>query len=169
MARCAAFLRGINVGKTNRVKISDIAAMLERSFPGTVSYGLSGNFVFDTEMKKGETASLIEADLEDEFGFSVFCIVVTMDELRTAAENIPFREYENDKLFFIFTNERFPRNADDRWSYNDDAAKRIGDVIYLNCRGEYHRTKLTSTFFEKEFNIVCTARNLNTVNAMLRI
>ncbi|MDR0778176.1 MAG: DUF1697 domain-containing protein [Methanomassiliicoccaceae archaeon] len=169
MTEYVAFLRGINVGRTKRIKINEIKSMLDRSFVNVRSYGQSGNFVFDTEMKKDDIVTLAESDLEKEFEFNVFCIVKEVNELRTAVERNPFPGASANELFFIFMSEEPSQNEDDDWSFGDDRAKRIADVIYLDCKGEYHRTKLTNTFFEKEFDIICTARNLNTVNAVLRL
>jgi len=119
-------------------------------------------------MGKENVSSAIETDLEKEFGFSVFCIVRTISELQRIVKNNPFPNAGKDELFFIFMKEA-ASSEDDEWEHNEDEAKRIGDVIYLNCRDEYHRTKLSSGFFEKELGVICTARNLNTVNAVLKL
>jgi len=169
MARYVAFLRGINVGKAKRVKIDDIASMLGRSFNDVISYGQSGNFVFAADMKKDDIISAIESDFEKEFGFNVFCVVRTIDELRNAVGNNPFPGALGDELYFTFVNDDVPDGEDDEWSYKDDRAERIGSVVYLNCKGKYHETELSNKFFEKELDAVCTTRNLNTVTAVLKL
>jgi uncharacterized protein (DUF1697 family) len=168
MTRYAAFLRGINVGKTKRIRTSDIASMLSTSFDNVVSYGQSGNFVFDTDMKKEDIVPLIVSRLRTEFATDVPCIVRTLDELQRTVNNIPFRDACAERLFFVFTGGDV-NDGGREWSYGDDAAVRIGDVVYLNCIGKYHETKLSNGFFEKELNAVCTTRNLNTVDAVLRL
>jgi uncharacterized protein (DUF1697 family) len=165
----AAFLRGVNVGKTKRVKLSDMVPMLEMSFKNIRSYGQSGNIVFDSEREMDVICPMIESVFGKTFGFDIFCVVKTIDEIRTAVERNPFFDVSPDKLFFIFMSESPADTEDDEWSFGEDRAKRIADVIYLECKGEYHRTKLTNNFFEKEFEIICTARNLNTVNAVLKL
>jgi len=168
MTRYAAFLRGINVGKTKRVKIEDIRSMLGRSFGDVRAYGQSGNFVFDSDADKGDIVSTIESGLEENFGFSAFCVVRTISELQKIVDGNPFPDAGTDELFFIFMNEA-TSSHDDEWEHNEDAAKRINDIVYLNCKSEYHRTKLSNSFFEKELGVVCTARNWNTVNAVLKL
>ena len=169
MARYVAFLRGINVGKAKRVKIDDIASMLGRSFNDVISYGQSGNFVFGSDMKKDDIVSTAESNFEKEFGFNVFCIVRTIDELRDAVNNNPFPDALGDGLYFTFVNDDVPEDEDDEWSYKEDRAKRIGSVVYLDCKGKYHETWLSNKFFEKELDAVCTTRNLNTVTAILKL
>ncbi|MCL2143767.1 MAG: DUF1697 domain-containing protein [Methanomassiliicoccaceae archaeon] len=168
MVRYAAFLRGINVGSTKRVSIADITAMLSSSFNDVKAYGQSGNFAFDTEMNKDDIVSLIENGIEKEFGFNAFCIIRTMDELKRTIDGYPFRGVPNEHSYIIFMNGPAHFDEDDEWNYKDDAAKLAGDVIYLMCE-KYHRTNLTNNFFEKELGVICTARNLNTVNAVLRL
>jgi len=166
MVRYAAFLRGINVGGTKRVNTADITSMLSVPFNDVKAYGQSGNFVFGTAMEKDDIISAIEHGIERTFGFHAFCIVRTIDELRRAAENYPFPDIPAGQSYIIFMNGPAQHDADDEWSYGDDAAVLSDDVIYLMCE-KYHRTKLTNNFFEKELGVICTARNLNTVNAVI--
>ena len=149
--------------------MSDVVSMLGRSFPGAVSYGQSGNFVFDTELGKEDIVSAVESSFELEFGFGAFCVVRTFGELQKAVDDIPFSDVRGDRLFLMFMYDGVPDDEDAEWSYGDDVAERIGDIIYLSCKGEYHRTKLSNGFFERELGAICTARNLNTVNAVLRM
>ena len=98
----------------------------------------------------------------------MFCVVRTIDELKKAVKNNPFPDAGTDELFFVFMKEK-TLCEDDEWDYREDRAKRIDDVVYVECKEEYHKTKLSNTFFEKELGVICTTRNLNTVNAVLEI
>jgi len=169
MARYAAFLRGINVGKAKRVKICDIASLLGRSFIDVISYGQSGNFVFGSEMERDDIVSKIESGFEEEFGFNAFCVVKTAEEIRNAIDGNPFPEAGGDELYITLTNDGIPKDEDDEWSYKEDRAKRIGDIIYLYCKGKYHETVLSNKFFEKELDCVCTTRNKNTMCAIIKL
>jgi len=168
MARYVAFLRGINVGKAKRVKISDVASMFERSFNDVISYGQSGNFVFGSDMERDEIGSKIESDFENEFGFNAFCVVRMADEIRNAVDNNPFPDAGGDELYITLTNDEIPNDEDHEWSYKEDRAERIGNVIYLYCKGKYHETLLSNKFFEKELDCVCTTRNMNTMGAIIK-
>ena len=169
MVRYVAFLKGINVGRNHRMKIYDIVSFLSGLFGNVTSYGQSGNFVFDSEMEKDDVVSTIESGFEKEFGSNAFCIVKTIDELRDAVSNNPFPDAGGDELYFTFMNDDIPNDEDDEWSYKEDRAKRIGNVVYLNCKDKYHETVLSNKFFEKELDAVCTTRNLNTVTAILKL
>jgi uncharacterized protein (DUF1697 family) len=168
MVRYVAFLRGINVGKTNRVNVRDIATAIGRSFTDVRTYGQSGNFVFSGDIGKEDVASAVESNFENEFGFSVPCVVRTIDELQSIVDRNPFRDADADQSFFVLMKEGTSGKRDE-WENNGDAAKRIGDVVYLRCVGPYHKTKLSNGFFEKELGVPCTVRNRNTMNAMLRL
>jgi uncharacterized protein (DUF1697 family) len=167
MAQYAVFLRGINVGRANRIKICDIVPILCRSFDDVRWYGQSGNFVFCSDMKADDIVLTIESDFEKEFGFNVFCIVRTVEELQRSVGMMPFPDAPAEELFFVFMNEHVTHEEEDEWTHKEDRAKRIGDVVYLHCRGQYHRTGLSNGFFEKELDVICTTRGLNTVNAVL--
>ena len=168
MVEYAVFLRGINVGRTKRVKVSEITKMLERHFGNVRPYGQSGNFVLISELGNERIAAFIENELEKNFAFKISCVVLTKDELSAVFDNNPFWDAPVEQLYFILTNGTASKRTGE-WENNGDAAKLLGGCIYLNCKGPYHETKLSNNFFEKELGVVCTARNWNTVNKILNL
>jgi len=168
MAEYALFIRGINVGKTKRVKVQDISSMLSASFGNVRSYGQSGNFVFSTDIQRKDISPMIESKFEERFGFGASCLLRTKEELSAVLDDIPFKDAPKDHLYFIFIDREIPHGRTE-WENNGDLAKRSGSIIYLNCMGEYHKTKLSNNFFEKELGAVCTARNWNTVENVLKL
>jgi len=166
--RYVVFFRGINVGKANRIKISDIASMMGRHFGSVISHGQSGNFLFDSDMKKEEIVPLIGSSFSKEFGFEAACIIRSTEELRKAADGNPFPEAAGDRMFFTFMSGESSSQKTGEWERGGDIAKLAFDVVYLRCEGEYHKTKLSNNFFEKELGVVCTTRNRNVVEAVLK-
>jgi uncharacterized protein (DUF1697 family) len=90
--RCAAFLRGINVGGKNLVKMADVAAAFQEAGLTDVRTVLaSGNVVFDGG--RAAEASLvrrIEAALATAFGRDLKVLVRSADELHRLARAAPF-------------------------------------------------------------------------------
>jgi len=168
MIRYILFLRGINVGRTKRIKTQDITAMLCALFDDVRSFGQSGNFVFSTSFLRIAIVLKIRTNFEANFGFSVPCVLRSFDELSDAVESNPFPDAPKNRLYLILMEKDVPTRKI-RWEDNGDVAVRDGMHIYLNCSGEYHKSKLSSNFFEKELNVVCTARNWNTVESILKL
>ena len=168
MKRYILFLRGINVGRTKRIKTQEIATFLSALFDDVLPYGQSGNFLFRTDLQMKDILPKIQTNFEANFGFSASCLVMTVDELSKVFGNNPFPDVPKDRLYFIFVDRPIPQGKM-VWEHNGDVAKGSDSTIYLDCRGGYHKTKLTNNFFEKELGAVCTARNWNTVDAVLRL
>jgi len=99
MTRYIAFLRAINVGGKQLVKMED----LRRSFE---SFGLKnvrtfiqcGNVFFDTAETNSDLLSLnIETRLRKVLGYEVKILVRTLAELRALTRRSPFGSFERDK------------------------------------------------------------------------
>lgn len=89
-ARFVALLRGINVGKTKRIPMADLRALLESLGHTDVKTLLnSGNAVFATSRGAApKLATAISAAIEKRFGFEVLVIVKSAADLDAmAAEN----------------------------------------------------------------------------------
>lgn len=87
--RYAVFLRGVNVGAHNRIKMADFKRALEELGLSRVETHIrSGNAAFDSE--KGEAA------LAEEIGgaLGTDAIVRRADEMRAIVEGLPFSDAE---------------------------------------------------------------------------
>jgi uncharacterized protein (DUF1697 family) len=95
VATHAAFLRGINLGKSRRVKNEDLrVAFEEAGFEDVATFRASGNVILGAEKGLGdaEVAARAEAALATSLGFEVVAFVRTVEEVATIATREPFEE-----------------------------------------------------------------------------
>lgn len=86
-----ALLRGINVGGSNKVAMSDLKACFEKTgFNNVVTYINSGNVIFESaEKDTSKLVEICEEAIEKQFGFHVICLVVSASELLEALKHAP--------------------------------------------------------------------------------
>jgi len=83
-------LRGINVGKSARIRMKDLKAILEGlGCVDVTTYLNSGNAVFSAEMGTPELTRLIEDALAQAFGERIPALIKTSAEIISIAESIP--------------------------------------------------------------------------------
>jgi uncharacterized protein (DUF1697 family) len=93
MAMHAAFLRGVNLGKSRRIGGEQLRAVFEGlGFEGVASFRASGNVVFEAaEREDGDRIEArIEAGLADSLGFEVSIFLRSAGQVRAIAAHRPF-------------------------------------------------------------------------------
>lgn len=91
------FLRAINVGRANRIRMDELKALCEASgFEGVVTYLQSGNLVLSGKGSDEEVARRIEAALAARGLKDASAMVRTRDELKDLVAAFPSREYGGD-------------------------------------------------------------------------
>ena len=90
MARYAAFLRAVNLGRNRRVGGAQLRSVFERAgFEEVAPFRTSGNVAFEGVPEPG-IAERIEAVLEDELGYAVPVFLRSDREMRALAARQPF-------------------------------------------------------------------------------
>src|SRR5687767_9994109 len=93
MPRQIALLRAVNLGPTNRVKMADLRALLEREgYEDVRTLFQSGNVVLTSTKKPDTVARELERLIADEMGVETDVVVRTRDELADAIARNPIRE-----------------------------------------------------------------------------
>ena len=92
MTTYIAFLRGINVGAHNRMKMDDLRALFESiGYEDVRTYIQSGNVVFETAgTDEGALREEIHDAIAEEFGYDVSVMIRTREELATVVAGQPF-------------------------------------------------------------------------------
>ncbi len=104
----AAFLRGINVGGSHKVKMADLKICLESlGLTEVKTYINSGNVLFNSSDQQTDLVDSIEAKLFATFGFKIPTIVRTQMELKTLLEALP-EVYDASKSHIVFCEEVSP-------------------------------------------------------------
>lgn len=175
MSRYVALLRGVNLGRHQRIAMADLHRLLTGlGHTDVATYLQSGNAVFtsaDTEPDR--LAADIQRALAAELGLSVPCLVRGRDELRRVVDANPFGDVAIDpaRLLVIFLSHRPGSGMLSGVAPETYAPERfaVGDrEIYVWCPEGVRNLKLSHSFFEKRIGCVATARNWNTVTNLLR-
>lgn len=106
MPRFAVLLRGVNVGKGNRVPMADFRALLEAQGHTEVKTLLnSGNAVFSSTRRNADKlADDIAAGLQERFGVTTPVVVQSASELQAIVDGNPIvpPEAEHARFLVVF-------------------------------------------------------------------
>lgn len=166
-------LRGINLGSTNAVSMSDLRELITGLGHTAVRTHLrSGNVVLSADLPPDELAARVEDAIAGELGLKVPAAVRTRDELAeiVAGNPIPGAVADPARFLVMFLSaEPDPvavRAVDPDDHHPDQFAVR-GRELYQWSPNGVSKTKLTTSFWEQRLNVTATARNWNTVTKLL--
>ncbi len=175
MNKKIAILRGINVGGKRKILMNDLKSLCEKlGLEKTETYIQSGNLLFNSEKNNSELEEILKQSIRDTFGFEVPVFVRNSKELETTVSRNPFFDQNADinQLHLTFLKEKpAMENLDKIQFYNDepDKFKLVETDVFIFCKGKYHESKLSNTFFEKKLNVEATTRNWKTVLKLLEL
>ena len=92
MPNCAAFLRGVNLGRNRRVSGAELRSLFEEmGFRDVNTFRTSGNVVFGAGGESvAELTARIEQHLAESLGYEVATFLRTASQLRAIADHEPF-------------------------------------------------------------------------------
>ena len=170
-------LRGVNLGAHNRIKMDDLRALYESlKLENPRSYVQSGNVIFRTKEKNGpQLAKKIQGAIQKKFGCCPEVILRTPDEMRKAIAANPFPEQtkvEPAKVLVTFLAAQPPREAVANLEKLKDFPEELhlkGRELYIYFPNGAGKSKLRWSAVDKLLKVTGTARNWNSVQAMLEI
>jgi uncharacterized protein (DUF1697 family) len=173
----AAFLRGINVGGKNKIKMETLREVFDSlGFEGVKTYINSGNIVFETAKNADQKlAERIEKAIEEEFGLNIRTMVRSVAEIEEIVENNPFDgQFENDKdLHVFFLDEELPAEKRElllsQTSDKEMFAVRGREIFCLLCGVGVMDSLMGKDYIGKKLKVAATARNWRTVNKILEL
>jgi len=173
MPRYAALLRGINVGRSARIGMTDLRALLGQiGYSDVATYLQSGNAVFTCPHARPEVpAREVEGALRERLGISVRCLIRDRDELQAVIAGNPLAGVATDGArflaFFLSDNPRPELLAARDPAALDPERIRLGDrVLYQWCPDGVLAAPAVGAFVEKHLGVTVTARNWNTVTRL---
>ncbi len=172
-----ALLRGINVGKNNRVPMATLRELLGGLGYADVRTHLnSGNAVFTVSgrARPDSVAKKIEAALLEETGLTLRVVVRSHDELAAVVEGNPFADVATDpaRLLVAFLDAPVPagRLRDiDAEALAPERFHVAGKEIYLWMPGGIQHSQLPKALSDSRLGVATTARNWNTVTKLLEL
>lgn len=174
MTRYVSFLRAINVGTANRVKMADLEAMMVEAGCADVSWYLqSGNLLFTapSSARQEALAKRIEATLAGHGLKRADAMVRTPADLERLVQRQPFAGVDPEAYFHSVSFLRSPPTA----TPVDRLTRERAEVVYLDdsvaCLAVPRVSKLTggaSTVIDKAWGTTSTTRWWNVVEEMTR-
>ena len=166
-----AFLRGINVGGKNKVKMETLREVCaDLGFENVETYINSGNVVFETAKTEDlKLASKIEKAIEKVFSLKIRVMVRMIEEIQTIVKNNPFAgQFENDKDLHVFflDEELSTEKRELLLSKNNNNEMYIvhNREIFCLLRVSVSDSLMGKDFIGKKLKVSATARNWRTVN-----
>ena len=170
-----ALFRGINVGKSNRLTMKDLAAVLQSAGCQNVrTYVQSGNAVFENgEKDTARISHLISSETQKRHGFEPQVLVLKPGELKKAMADNPFPEGESEPqtlhLGFLASTPKSPDlKALENLRSGKERFRLQGKIFYLHAPDGVGRSRLAAGA-EKWLGVAMTDRNWKTVSELARM
>ena len=171
MAKVIAMLRGVNVGGHQKLPSAVLKSVAEQAgFVNVRTYLQSGNVVFDSD--HADAAKRLREELKKAAKLDVGVITRTPKDLRSVIKRNPFAEAAGKdpaRLLVVFLDDKPSATAKETLQ-----KLRVNEEIHFSGKELYAyfpsgagMSKLANAFTEKKLGTMCTARNWNTVRALL--
>lgn len=178
MTKYVAFLRGINVGGHNKIKMEALREMFERlGYENVRTYINSGNVIFEAGTTKDDKlAAEIEQAIRSEFSLNIKVMVRTMSEIEEIIKNNPFDgQFASDKdLHVLFLAEELPEEKKNLLLSNNNefetyAVRGREAFCLLRGGGSVVDSLLGKKYIDNKLKTPATARNWRTVNKIIEL
>jgi uncharacterized protein (DUF1697 family) len=176
VSRYVAFLRGINVGGHQTVKMADLRRHVEGlGFDDVTTYGASGNVRFETSARGDQRIRRrLQVALRSTLGLEAEVMLRSVPELERVVRLDPFgarpRSSGVPYVSFVSRPIRNPPRLP-ALSQNSDVEiilVRGADVFSWALPGHGHRYGYPNSFVERLFGQPATTRNWSTVTGVLQ-
>jgi uncharacterized protein (DUF1697 family) len=172
VTRYAAFLRGINLGPTNKVSMPRLRAMAEaQGYTGVRTYINSGNLLFTAAGTDLELTEALQQAITGEFGLRIDVAVRTEAQLRTVVERNPFPDGDPSRVTVAFLTRTPPEDAQQRvaaLATDSEPFVFAGLEVWVNYVEGQGTSKLAAQF-SKAVGVSSTVRNLRTVTKVIEL
>jgi uncharacterized protein (DUF1697 family) len=175
VTRWIALLRGVNVGGGNKIAMPALRASCEaHGFERVATYIQSGNLVFESDGDEAAVTAALRQILREQHALNVAVVVRTAREMARVPDKHPgLVDHIDPKYLQVHFLDRKVDPADvakvDPAAYDPDTFLVDGRQIYVTYPNGSGRSKLTIEVFERAFGVTSTARNLNTVRALIAL
>ena len=172
-----AFLRGINVGGHNKIKMAELKSMFQSmGFERVQTYIQSGNVLFESVDDADSLRKRIEHEMEKVFSITVTVMIRTSEELRQIIENCPFSEdvlteaQASKEVETFYVSMLLESPTQERIEQLEAFASEIdeyhvqGREVYLLLREGVRNSKLANKL--NKLDVPSTVRNWKTINKL---
>jgi len=173
--RYVALLRGINLGPNKRIAMADLRSLLdELGYEDPRTLLQSGNVVLTTDSPADAVAAELEEQIATRLGVETRVVVRTRDELAGVVARDPLGDVADDpKRYQVSFLSAEPDPARVRELADVDVAPErfaiSGREVYAWHPDGLQRSPLARLLSEDRLGVTATARNWNTVVALLEL
>lgn len=178
MSIFVAFIRGINVGGKNKIKMTELKHALEEiGLANIETYIQSGNVIFESDENAEILQGKIEHVLERNFGIVTYAVLRTGDELKELIKECPFSHEEiaraeslNSEGVSLYVNlskehiQGLEEYLNKFKSETDDFRIRNRDT-YILLQHSIRNSALANKL--QKIDSACTVRNWKTLNKIM--
>ena len=170
--RYVAFLRGINLGSTNKISMPELRALAtDLGYTDVATYINSGNLIFSSGKKAAELEREISAAIKERFGTRTDVAVRTPAQLRNILAENPYPEGNPSQVTVAFLTKPAPPEAKEKVAAVATDAEPFtfaGSEIYVHYSNGMGRSKLAEKF-SSVIGVSATVRNMRTVAKVLEL
>ncbi|MEL4503447.1 DUF1697 domain-containing protein [Luteococcus sp. H138] len=170
MSKRVALLRGINVGKANRVamaELRDLASCL--GLTDVATHLQSGNLIYASTDTPAEDRTLLSSALGERFGFEIPVVVAEQATITRVLAEHPFADGDPKSVHIGFASQPLPENLTGELNLIARDWERFavqGDILFADYGGRFHDSKAASKLARLVSPGFITLRNLATVRAI---
>jgi len=172
-----AFLRGINVGGKNSIKMEDLRQIFADCGCSNVkSYIQSGNLVFQYKKTNAEELrQKLESKIKKDIGNAIPVVLRTREELDNIVKLDPFKNAAvkgSSKFYIVFLSEKPALNIELPMISEKDGLNVlsvINDNAFVLSFEIKGRNGFPNNFIEKKLGVAATSRYWNTVLKMMEL
>ncbi len=174
-ARVVALLRGVNVGRGNRIAMAELRGLLtDLGYTDVATLLNSGNAVFTVSQSIETVATDIEEALSRMLSVKSAVVVRTAEELGKTVAQAPLLDIMTDPAkFLVGFLSGDPKAAGvtavGALDVGPDQVRLIGRELYLWCPTGILASPLSKVPWDKTFGVTVTMRNWNTVTKLLAL
>ncbi|MGL6236892.1 MAG: DUF1697 domain-containing protein [Segniliparus sp.] len=171
MTRCAAFLRGVNVGGVS-LRMAEVRQTVEDAgFAGVRTILASGNLLFDHEGALASAKQGVEEALRAGFGYEAWVLVYDLAEVARIEAAFPFEESDDIQSYVVFCCD--PDVLDELSALRLEAPERLargeGVLYWQTPKGTTLDGEMGKAMGKKRYKSSTTTRNLRTVRKVLSL
>jgi uncharacterized protein (DUF1697 family) len=171
MQTFVVLLRGINVGSTRKVPMTDLRDICTKlEWERAETYIQSGNLIVDAPGDAHQVPRVLESELAARFGFAVDVVVRTAPKWKTYIAANPFANDAAalDKMVHLYlSRDPLAPGAADVLKEREQTGERIsiaGTAVWIDYgTSGVHGSKLTPSLIDKACGSPTTGRNWNSV------
>ena len=172
MPRYVAFLRGINLGPTNKLSMPRLRELAEGlGYTDVVTYINSGNLILTATDPAATIEQRLHQALADELGRKVDVAVRTPARLATIVAENPFPDGDPSYVTVAFLTKAVPAEAKRRLAdvaTDQEPYVFSGQEVYVHYSEGQARSKLAARFSDV-VGVSATVRTIRTVTKVLEL